>query len=444
MVFAENGRLALLNPFVLLRMFDVHGGVDENRLPRMRATRGNVPHYIKPSAELALRRQFSFPDYNNDDLRKFDPPFFLVKTAFLVAEVIYHTHQATVTEDMYHNLSKLLVQERIHLQKVFLSTDKFKKRAEVPNIHLANHYQQDVQLYGTPSNVMASLGEQMYRNPKRQVTHTNCKERLLQLEKAVNNVQTMRHMADGAFPNHPFTAQFSRVMESCTYLKESFLGSPSQSKAPKYTTPSNKTDSDTTTMQIASIPARGRLDTLHTIFDRMRVKQPVKLSTAKAYGADIPIILQAYTQQYGTSIYEGMSYKVHYWHSLVGEMEEESSTKRIRLKTGGFVRRTIDADGSLIVGGPSTGSRMDGVFYQVDRIATVLIGSRRRAMLICWPMTKVPDELVYLAPYEVYRRDMQADQPIVLGLHSISPENLHFVPKSAETWWWNCFVVSFN
>jgi hypothetical protein len=87
---------------------------------------------------------------------------------------------------------------------------------------------------------------------------------------------------------------------------------------------------------------------------------------------------------------------------------------------------------------------MDGIFYQVDRIAKVLIGSRRRGMLVCWPMIKVPDELVYLAPYEVYRRDIRAEQPVELDLHAISPENVNFVSKSAEIWWWNCFVVSFK
>ena len=46
------------------------------------------------------------------------------------------------------------------------------------------------------------------------------------------------------------------------------------------------------------------------------------------------------------------------------------------------------------------------VFYQIDQIAIILFGSRRRGSRCCRPLTKVPEEEVYLAPYEVYRRDL--------------------------------------
>jgi len=58
-VFSENGRLPLLNPFILMRMFGVQGGCAENSLPTTEAPRGQVPRYFKPKAVTALPREFS-------------------------------------------------------------------------------------------------------------------------------------------------------------------------------------------------------------------------------------------------------------------------------------------------------------------------------------------------------------------------------------------------
>ena len=84
------------------------------------------------------------------------------------------------------------------------------------------------------------------------------------------------------------------------------------------------------------------------------------------------------------------------------------------------------SDGKVIPGGPSTGWRDEGVFYQIDRIATILIGSQRRCLLLCWPMSKVSEEEVYLAPYEVYTRNTRGKM-VALSLRAIYGDNIHFV-----------------
>ena len=73
------------------------------------------------------------------------------------------------------------------------------------------------------------------------------------------------------------------------------------------------------------------------------------------------------------------------------------------------------------------------------------MGSQRRCFIVCWPLVRCPEGEVYLAPYEVYRRDCDPfATSIALGLHAIVSENIHFVRKNEESWWWNFFVISFN
>ena len=182
---------------------------------------------------------------------------------------------------------------------------------------------------------------------------------------------------------------------------------PRRARVADLGTGENLSDDDEFEVQTASIGLRGQVDTYGTAFSKLAVTMPVKWVTIAVhlYAADNPSIRSAYKEQYGYILYADTSYKLHYWTWLTAHCTVGGHLTRMSLRPGGFVRRSIESDGGTIPTGPSTGSRQQGVFYQIDRIATILMGSQRRYFLVCWPLVRCPEEEVYLAPYEVYRRD---------------------------------------
>jgi len=100
----------------------------------------------------------------------------------------------------------------------------------------------------------------------------------------VNQMQTMRHVADGVYADHPFTAQFIRLLGACQSLKENFLSSPNlrifddnQSKTQNGTQTSKHLLNDNDNLEIQTISGRshGQIDSCRTVFSKLAVRVPV-------------------------------------------------------------------------------------------------------------------------------------------------------------------------
>lgn len=80
------------------------------------------------------------------------------------------------------------------------SNDKtFKNYANMPNIHLGLHYEQDIINFGTSRNATTIMGEQKHKVFKAHAPHTNSRDNDLQLMKMMNTAQTVQFMLDGTF-----------------------------------------------------------------------------------------------------------------------------------------------------------------------------------------------------------------------------------------------------
>lgn len=95
------------------------------------------------------------------------------------------------------------------------------------------------------------------------------------------------------------------------------------------------------------------------------------------YTFDKPLIHGAYKEQYGYTLYADTSYKLHYWTRVTAHCTAGGHALCMGLEPGGFVRRSIDSDGSTIPTESSTGLLHAGIFYPIDRISTALMGSQR-------------------------------------------------------------------
>jgi hypothetical protein len=427
MVFSEHGRLALLNPFVLMKMFGIQGR--DRSLPITKAQSGHVPHFIKPNCAASLKREFAYVANQVHPLTQ------IVRVAYNIAKLIYHIHQRTINKDV--DLDSLLTTSRHGLQKIFLCTEKMKNRASVPNVHLALHYRQDIALFGTPKNVLAAEGEQMHAAPKRHASHTNNKERILQLESAVNHVQTMRHVADGAFPSHAFTAQFNRVVDACPILKERFLGASSGSNSEEPQTDRiirdlNNDDVCGDDVDIVGSISNAAVDCSGSGFKHMKVGTPLKRVLATTKAENIPLILDACEREYHLTIFPGMSYRIHFWQRITAQHDDSNHTRTISLRIGSFVRY-LPLDQSTPQ--PSI------PFFRIARIVTLTLGTQRRCFLVCSVLDRAFDEEWSEAPYEVYKEVLEK---VCFSVRSVAPENLHFVSKTPTSWWWNPYIVNFT
>jgi hypothetical protein len=157
----------------------------------------------------------------------------------------------------------MLAGTRMNLQAVFKSTENYTNRTSVPNVHMAVHYIQDINLYGTAKNVLSAEGEQKHKVAKIHAPHTNGRETVLQLTKSVNSSQTTWFILDGTFPDHPFTMQFNKVVTMCPMLRERFLGVSTSAEDPStHKEPSNAVDSSGTPFELIRV---GRAESFYQI-----------------------------------------------------------------------------------------------------------------------------------------------------------------------------------
>lgn len=97
-VFCEHGRMAELNPLVLMKMFNVHGDED---FSRTRAAKKKS--YFKAGFMKAIAKELG------DDK---DPIDALLETAYALAEVVYICHKEALTEEEARILPSLVLRVR--------------------------------------------------------------------------------------------------------------------------------------------------------------------------------------------------------------------------------------------------------------------------------------------------------------------------------------------
>lgn len=170
MVFSEYGRLAIMNPLVILKLYE-----------NMGATNGQLPkrQWIwKPEQIEILGSKLGF-----EEMMGFPPEHQVLRIAYLHARCIYYTMRETLTAEERDNMVFTILASRHHLQKFFEATEKYASWGKVPNIHLGLHYTNDLENFGTIRNSTTMMGEQKHKLFKAHASHTNSRENDLQLLK---------------------------------------------------------------------------------------------------------------------------------------------------------------------------------------------------------------------------------------------------------------------
>jgi hypothetical protein len=382
MQFSENGRLALLNPFALMTMFRRHEG-DEG---------SHSSYFIRGRLD-AIRQA-----YDTDS-----PIESILETAFALAQVIHLTIKPELSSEEYAVFPGVIINERRLLQNFFRAAAR-DSRAEVPNIHVSMHYMQDLLNYGTLYNNSTMIGEQKHKVHKAHAPHTNSKDRVLQLLKAVNLSQTMRFMLDGNFPDSSIAQQLNQIVDQCPVLRNKFIGSTS------FTEPK---------------PGSIAIDAGKSLFASARVGKPIsssKVETAVKL-KDCNAIIVAWKRLYGDHIFIRMKLQFEYWEKMTGIRNESNHTRKIAVRVGGFV------------------ASKEACFYRILRIVTLTISRHTRCFLICTEMVRDFEAEMSCAPYDVLREE--SSQTHVLSIEEIVPQNLHIPKRNASSWWWNPYVNHF-
>lgn len=303
----------------------------------------------------------------------------------------------------------------------------YEKYANVPNIHLALHYELDIQNFASTYNSTTMMGEQKHKVFKQHATNTNSHENDLQLLKATNTSQTIRFILDGTFTESSprVSAQLLEVVDNCAVLKARFLGCNSQDQTSKDSTPGSP----------PAIDVSGSLV--------RKAKTGVALSnkriTSTVKEQDLSALFTLYKDEYNVdlALHAGLRYKVYYWGFFAAQRLQTSvlfdNQTRFGVKIDGFIRLREDA----------TQDMSDSSFcHRVKRIFTVSIGTMERVFFVLQVLRRDRDQEIEAAPYPVFTSN-GIDKYVVVGLRRVDPTIYHFVSKGNESWWYNPFVPYF-
>ncbi|KAI5836953.1 hypothetical protein DFP73DRAFT_532340 [Morchella snyderi] len=325
MVFNEHGRIAIVNPFVLMHMFTNDSWSyhpDEARGSRtlLQHTRRS---YVKPLVARNLSVEFGAGEEYTGGI---------VKTAWLLARCVTLALQETISTRERCKFNSTVVQARYNLQKVFkcASGDRktFKNYASVPNIHLALHYQEDIQNYATARNSSTMSGEQKHKIFKLNAPHTNSKDNDLQLMKATNTAQTITFLLARAFEvSAPeITAQLDRVVQKCPIMCSRFLG---VIKEPHET--------DDGPDQVIS---GSGIDCEKSLFKRANtgIAVPVKKIAPTDYEYDGETRCKVYEVEYEAELLPHVRIKIHYWRYFSGVPDQGRKARPFKIRENQIIR----------------------------------------------------------------------------------------------------------
>lgn len=383
MDFSEHGRIALLNPLVLMKMFSKTG--DNNQ------------GFFKRGMPTKLGRQFA------NSNAYFDTAAMVIKISFSIAHVIYLTHKSELSNEEANALPGIILTERKLLRSFFLCGST-PNRASVPNMHLGLHYQQDICNYGTSRNVAAMIGEQKHKVHKNHAPHTNSRGTELQLVKSVNMSQTMRFLLDNAYIDNNFQTQFQRIVTSCPNLVKKFLGSSSAAANKK----------------------SGSVDTTGSMFTNIRGVVRVRRVEAKTRDADFLMLKSCWEMIHRVAILPSMKLHLEYFNKMTVKYQQGQHTREFGVLIGGFVVSRSEPR----------------VFFRVERITTLSIETLVRMFLVVQRLHRMEDEEVMHAPYDVFAIDTKY-VACALSVNEVEPMCVHMVQKSGNSWWWNPYVTRF-
>lgn len=402
MVFSEHGRLAQLNPIVLLIMFNIRA---PDKTTWWRTYGPKSKPMIKPLASLRLAQQFTVPG------TVYDPIDTLIEISYSVAKVIFLTHKSRLSNEETQALPVLLKRQREMLQRFFLAAGpQGRKYAAVPNIHVALHYRQDISNYGTLRNVSVMIGEQKHKIHKSHAPHTNSRDTELQLLKAINISQTIRFMLDGVFPDHQLSSQMNQIISACPVLSKKFVGAAKSCEAEAKT---------------------GNADTEGSPFFKCQVCSPIRTRElpSRLKENDKAIIIDAWNQIYGVQVSSVMMKPcIAYWKKITFQSNDHNHIRRLSLTPNTFVMHRASKE-----------------LYKIVRIVSMTVGSLRRAFIITHKMKRAVAEEIAAAPYNILipLDDGRYTVEKVLSVCEVEPIDVHVVERSNSSWWWNPYVTHF-
>ena len=226
----------------------------------------------------------------------------------------------------------------------------------------------------------------------------------LQLLKAVNLQQTLRLLLDDSFPDHPLAPQFNRLMSVCPVLRTKFLGAT-----------------------VFEEPNPGNVEHEGTPFARIRVVSqiPLRKVPIAQVQLDKSNLIGLWEHAYQVRLLPGMRLRVQYWEKLTGILNINNHTRKLSVPVGSMV---------------ATRSNGERAYHRVRRIITLSVGELTRCFLMVEELVRAPSAEIPAAPYDVFET---SGATFLLTLREIDTENLHFVQRTDNSWWWNPFVTHF-
>lgn len=264
------------------------------------------------------------------------------------------------------------------------------------------------------------IGEQKHKIFKAHAPHTNQKENELQLLRAINLSQSVRHVVEGTYNTSKekdyadMTASVNDLLSLCPLLKQKFIGTHAMVAIDQ--------------PQHAEGPMQAKIDFEHTEFHRIHASKPIDTrNTPQIVKADdCERVLICYAQAYGIET-QGLRPKFS-WHNFCTAANNHDPVDRQKFRVGGFFQ---DRGGN---------------FYRIDQVITATHGSLTRVFFDTSELTKATET-------QSRHRHMQytvytlGDRRI-LSLIDVLPGRLHMVPiynppAQPSSWFFNPMVPKF-
>lgn len=310
---------------------------------------------------------------------------------------------------------------RAALRKCFRLSDipSYAKKADVPNIHLAVHYPHDLEMYGTLRNSSVMIGEQKHKIFKAHAPHTNQKENELQLLRAINLSQSVRHVVEGTYNTSKdyadITASVNNLLSFCPRLRQKFIGTHAIVAIDQ--------------PQHAETALQAKIDFERTQFHRIHASKTVDTRKVPQHvkAADCERVLICYAQAYGIET-AGLR-PMYSWHNFVTAANNDDPTDRLKFRVGGFFEDRA------------------GKFYRIDQIITATHGSLIRVFFDATELSQSQSQSNPRWSYMKYTRYTLGSSR-VLSLIDVKPGRLHMVPipnppAQPSSWFFNPIVPKF-
>lgn len=405
MNFSEHARIACLNPFILLRVFNAPGNL------------------LRPTVEKNLGDLLNTEDEVPDKRRRiYDNIIF---AAYKLATSNFLAFKKELTSNERTMLTQNVLQGRVAFQWVVkgVGGKQLKDKWRVPNCHVPLHYPENVKCFATTRNSACSMGEQKHKVFKQHAPHTNSKENDLQLLQSINLSQTLRYTIDGVYSSNKqymhISTAVSNVLHACPRLRTNVLGKP----------PAEKPDLE----ELSGGAKKATVESEYSPFVYARVGLKLTARTMRQ-SQDVKRIVECYKAYHHVDLEVVKKWAHRYWSTFTG--------------TSGGERQKMYANRTIIRVSFGDGDPGIPQFALIKRILTVEIGQMNRVMFDIILLRRSAEEEYWAAPYAVYSALDNRGQripPALVPIQCIVPGRLHFVTKlPEESWYHNDLLVSMN